>query len=198
MITDSLAKLNRSSRNSVFAALIVIAGVAMYNWIVSPHVTYLYAAQKYASAVGKIVEKNKAITRELDGKKKELGKLRDQYSQCLGLLFTPDEAKEFFGDLQTIPEETGCTVYSLNLVVGKAGLKDKRSEDTSGMVANSAILSVSGQYNNIMKLLEKLQNRPQKVWVDSFKIEIIDFGSAQLKCNMTITIYTIKDREVTL
>jgi len=198
MITDSLAKLNRSSRNSVFAALIVIAGVAMYNWIVSPHVTYLYAAQKYDSAVGKIVEKNKAITRELDGKKKELGKLRDQYSQRLGLLFTPDEAKEFFGDLQTIPEETGCTVYSLNLVVGKAGPKDKRSEDTSGMVANSALLSVSGQYNNIMKLLEKLQNRTQRVWVDSFKIEIIDFGSAQLKCDMTITIYTIKDREVTL
>ena len=61
MLTDNLAKLNRSSRNSIFAALIVIAGVAMYNWIVSPHVTYLYAAQKYDSAMDKIVEKNKAI-----------------------------------------------------------------------------------------------------------------------------------------
>jgi|SRR3972149_821669 len=198
MITDSLAKLNRSSRISFFAALIVIAGVAMYNRIVSPHVTYLYAAQKYDSAMDKIVEKNKAITCELDGKKKELGKLRDQYSQCLGLLFTPDEAKEFFGDLQTIPEETGCTVYSLNLIVSKPGHGNKRSEDTSGMAANSAILSVSGQYNNIMKLLEKLQNRTQRVWVDSFKIEIIDFGSARLKCDMTITIYIIQDREVAL
>ncbi len=198
MLTGNLAKLNRSSRNSIFAALIVIAGVAMYNWIVAPHVTYLYAAQKYDSAMDKIVEKNKVITHELDGKKKELGKLRDQYSQCMGCLFTPDEAKEFFGDLQTIFEETGCTVNSLNLVVSKSRNADKQSTNTSDIVANSAMLSVTGQYNNIMKLVEKLKNRTQKVWINSFKMEIFDFSSAQLKCDMTITIYTIQDREVAL
>jgi len=198
MIAGNLSKLNRSSRGSVFAALIVIACVAMYSRIVAPHITYLHAAQNYDSAMDRIVEKNKAVTRELEDKRKELRELRQQYSQCQGLLFIPDEAKKFFGDFQNIFEEAGCVVNSLNLVVNKSRSAGGRTEDVSGMVANSAKISVSGGYGNIMKLLEKLQNRPQKVWVDSFKIEVIDFASAQLKCDMTITIYTIQDRELAL
>ena len=198
MIADNLSKLNRSSRGSVFAALIVIMCVAMYSRIVAPHLTYLHAAQNYDSAMDKIVEKNKTVARELEDKKAQLGKLREQYSQCQSFLFIPDEAREFFGDFQDIFEEAGCVVNSLNLVVNKSKSAGRGTEDISGMASNSANLSVSGGYGNIMKLLEKLQYRTQKVWVDSFKIEVIDFASARLKCDMTITIYTIQDRELAL
>lgn len=198
MTAGNLSKLNRSSRNSVFAALIVISGVAMYSRIVAPHLDCLYAAQRYDSAVDRIVEKNKAVTLELEDKREKLKKLRQQYHQCRNLLFIPDEAKKFFGDLQNILEETGCAVNSLNLLVNKSSKAGGRIKDTPGMAANSAKLSVSGGYGNIIKLLEKLQNRPQKIWVNSFKIEVTDFASARLKCDMTITIYTIKDRELAL
>ena len=56
MIIGNFAKLNRSTRDSVFAALIVIAAIAMYNWIVAPHVDYLFAAQQYEFAIEKSVE----------------------------------------------------------------------------------------------------------------------------------------------
>jgi hypothetical protein len=198
MSIGNLAKLNRSSQNAVFAALIVIAAVALYNWIVAPQVGYLFAAQQYESAVGKTEEKNKIIAGEVKVKTKKLEELREQFTQAQDILFTPDGAKKFFADLQTISEETGCTVRSFNLNVSKPCPGDKRSKDTLGMVADSAILNVIGQYNSIIRLAEKLQNHPQKVWIDSLKIEILDFGSAQLKCDMTITIYTIQNKEAAL
>jgi hypothetical protein len=196
LINNNLANLNRSTRNTIFAALSIIATIAMYNWIVAPHVTYLFAAQRRESVVSKIVKKNEVITREIEAKAEELEKLYEQVARSGSDLFTPDETKEFFSDLQAISEETNCTINSLNLVVSEPSLKDEQFKDTSNIVANSVMLSVSGQYNSIIKLVEKLQNYAKRVWIDSFNVKIIDFGSAQLKCDMTITIYTIQDKEV--
>jgi hypothetical protein len=172
----------------------------MYNWIVAPHVTCLFAAQQYESTVSKAVEKNKVIAREVEAKMKKLEELYEQFARSRSVLFAPDEAKAFFSDLQAVAEETGCTVHSLNLVVSKpsSGDKRKQSEDTSSIVANGAVLSVIGQYNSIIKLVKKLQNHAKRIWMDSFKMETIDFSSAQLKCDMTITIYTIQDKGTTL
>ena len=55
-------------------------------------------------------------------------------------------------------------------------------------------MSVSGQYNSITKLVEGLQNHSPKVWLDSFVIKLVDYASGLLKCDMTITIYTIEEK----
>jgi cell division protein ZapA (FtsZ GTPase activity inhibitor) len=200
MLIDNLANLNRSTRNTVFSALIIIATIAMYDWIVAPHVTCLFASQEYESAVSKAVEKNKITAREVEAKTKKLEELYRQLAESRSILFAPDEATAFFSDLQAIAEETGCTVHSLNLVANKpsSGDKRKQSEDTSGIVANSAMLTVSGQYNSIFRLVEKLQNHAKKIWLDSFEMKTIDFNAVQLRCDMTITIYTIQDKGTTL
>jgi hypothetical protein len=197
MLIDNFVNLNRSTRNTVFTALIIIATIAMYNWIVAPHVTYLFAVQQYESVVSNVVEKNKVIAREVKAKTKKLEAIYRQFASARSTLFTPDEANAFFSDLQVVSEEAGCTVRSLNLVVSKPSFGDKRKQagNTSGIIANSAMLTVSGQYNSIIRLVEKLQNHRKKIWIDLFKMETIDFGSAQLKCDMTITIYTIRDKE---
>jgi Tfp pilus assembly protein PilO len=199
MLIDNLANLNRSTRNIVFTALIIIATIAMYNWIVAPHVTCLSAAQGYESAVSKAVEKNKVIARDVATKTKRLEELHEQFAKSRSALFAPDEAKAFFSDLQAVAEEAGCTVHALNLVGNKPSSRDKReTEDTSGITANSATLTVSGRYNSIFGLVEKLQNHAKKIWMDSFKIETINSDSAQLKGDMTITIYTIQDKGAAL
>jgi hypothetical protein len=199
MLIDNLANLNRSTRNTVFSALIIIATIAMYDWIVAPHVTCLFASQEYESAVSKAVEKNKITAREVEAKTKKLEELHEQLAESRSILFAPDEAKAFFSDLQAIAEGTGCTVHALNLVGNKPSSQDKRkTEDTSGITANSATLTVSGRYNSIFGLVEKLQNHAKKIWLDSFEMKTVDFGSAQLRCDMTITIYTIQDKGTTL
>jgi cell division protein ZapA (FtsZ GTPase activity inhibitor) len=199
MLIDNLTNLNRSTRNTIFTALTIIAAIAMYDWIVAPHVTCLFASQQYESVVSKAVEKNKVTAREVETKTKKLEELYRQLAESRSILFAPDEAKAFFSDLQAVAEEAGCTVNSLNLVANKPSSRDKRkTEDTSGITANSATLTVSGRYNSIFGLVEKLQNHAKKIWLDPFKIETINSDSAQLKCSMTITIYTIQDKGAAL
>ncbi|MHC4356872.1 MAG: hypothetical protein ACYS0H_29585, partial [Planctomycetota bacterium] len=58
MLINSLAKLSRSSRNAASASLILIAALAMYNWIVAPHTAYLVAAQQHEVVVATVARKN--------------------------------------------------------------------------------------------------------------------------------------------
>jgi len=190
VLIDSLAKLNSTSRNAISAALVIIVTIAVYNWIVAPHVANLYAVQRYESVVDDVMKKNKILSSAVRTKKKKLEQLHEQFAQLQSSLFMVDEAKEFFSDLQAISVQAGCTVYSLNLVTS-----EQNSEDASRIVTKSTILSVIGAYGDIVRLMERLQAREQKVWIDSVRMTSLDDASGQLKCDITITICTIQDKE---
>ena len=191
MLIDSLAKLNSTSRNATSAALVIIVTIAVYNWIVAPHVTNLYAVQRYESVVDDVVKKNKILSSAVRTKKKKLEQLHEQFVQLQSSLFMVDEAKEFCSDLQAISVQAGCTVYSLNLVTS-----EQNSEDASGIVTESAVLAVIGGYDDIVALVKRLKARPQEVWIDSIRVTSLDEASDELvKCDMTITICTIQDKE---
>ncbi len=194
MPLSDFSRLNRRVQNSVFAALIIITATAIYSWLVNPHVKDVSAAQSYDSALDMVVEKNRYLTNQVQLKKGKLQQLTEQYTQSRSSLFTPAQAKEFFGDFQAMLEETDCTVHSLNLAVNKSENKDKQTKSSSGIDTNSAVLSVSGQYGSITRLVEGLQNHNPKVWLDSFVIELADYASGLLKCDMKITIYTIEEK----
>ena len=195
MVFGSLAKLNRTSRYAVFGALIIIATIAMYISIVAPHVRYLSAAQQYECVVGDIAKKKKTVSNTVKGRKKELQKLQEQCVQLEGTLFSPEKAKEFFSDLCPLSEQAGCTVHSLRFPPIAAGPGGGQSKNLSGIVAKRAILSVAGVYGNIISLMERLQGRAQKVWIDSLEIQSLDDYYDQLKCDITIVIYTIQNKE---
>jgi Tfp pilus assembly protein PilO len=193
---DNLAKLNNKSRNAISAAIVIIVAVINYHWVVAPHVTHLSAVQQYASAVNDVIQKTKILSSAIAAKKKNLEQLRQQFGQLQGSLFMPDKAKEFFSDLQVISEQVGCTVYSLNYVQNKQRSEDGQLADTSGIVTQTAMLSVIGTYGDVVKLVERLQSREQKVWIDSIKMTTLeDNSSDQLRCDITITICTIQDKE---
>jgi len=195
VLIDNLAKLNRSSRSAVFAALIVIAAIATYKRIVAPHATYLFAAQQYESVLGNVVKKNKVIHNTVKVKKKKLEESREQFARLKNTLFTPNEAKEFLSNLEVTAKETDCAVYSLNFGASEPVLENKQNK---GISANRATLVVIGVYDNIIRLVEKLQMRTQGVWIDSLKMKTLDSDFTRLKCDMTITIYTIQDKETAL
>ena len=196
MLLDNLVKMNRLSRSAMSAVLIVISAIAMYNWIVAPRAAYLRAAQRHEVIAGNIAEKKKVISKKVVAKRKELQELQKQFTKLRITLFTPKEAKEFFSDLQTISEEAGCAVYSLNILTAAPSRERQQSQDASYIVPKSATLTVAGVYEKIIMLMKRLQVRTQKVWVDSIKMEIFDYDSAQPKCDITITLYTVEDEEV--
>jgi hypothetical protein len=195
VFVDNLAKLNTASRNGISAALVVVTLVAMYNWTIAPQLTWLRAEQQYEAAVSDVARKC-AVTSEALGKKQtKIEELRQEFTQLQNTVFTSEAAKEFFSDLQVISQEVGCTVYSLNLVKNQQDPQRKKTEKPQGIVTSSAALSVIGVYPNIIKLIEKLQGRPQKVWIDALKMKTVGGELQQLKCDMTITICTFPDKE---
>lgn len=199
MLVDNLTKLSRPSRNAVSASLILIAVLAMYNWIVAPRTNYLLAAQRYEFVMENMVKKNKTIDNRINIKKKKLQELLEQSAQLQSTLFTPDQAREFFSDLQAISEQTGCIVYSVNLITNKPNpIKYGQLQDTAGIVTKSAVLSVVGVYKNITKLIERLQSRTQKVWIDSVKVQALNNNSDRPRCDITITICVLTDKEPAL
>jgi Tfp pilus assembly protein PilO len=197
MLIDEFARLNRRAQNAVFTALIVILVVAMYGWLVSPHLKSLFAAERYDSAVDGLAAKKAAVMSEITVETKKLKKLSERFSNAGDRLFTPSQAEQFVGSLQTIFDQTGCTLHSIALV-GDDPHGRKKTQHACGIAANSATISVTGQYDNIVRLLEQLQSHTPKVWVNSLEIALADFASGSLRCDMTITIYTIQDKEAVL
>jgi hypothetical protein len=164
----------------------------MYSHFVAPHVNYLSAAQGYESVMEKFVTKNKFISKMVENKRNQLQELLEKSAQLESTLFTSDKAREFFSDLQAISEQTGCTVQSLNMI--KKNTKDRKLEDTSGIVTKSALLSVVGLYKDIPRLIQRLQARSQKVWIDSIKILTLEYNSERPRCDIVITICELQDK----
>jgi Tfp pilus assembly protein PilO len=207
MLLDNLAKLNRPSRNALSAALVIIAAIAVYNWMVAPHTNYLFAAQQYESVIGNVAKKNKILSNTVKVKEKKLEDLREQFAQLRHTLFTLDETKELFGDLRVICEEVGCTVNSLDFVTNESGSRRRpvplravagQIEGDSYIAANNVMLSVIGVYGDIIELMEIMQKRTQGVWIDSIEMTALDGDSAKLNCDIAITIYTIQDKDTTV
>ena len=192
MLVKHLVKANRSTRYAFSASLIVIALLAMYQWLVAPHAAYLSVVQGYESAMTNLVNTNNHIGSKVKIKRKELQELQEKSAQLQSTLFTSDKAREFFSDLQAISEQTGCMVQSLNMI--KKYSKETQSENNSGIVSRSAVLSVVGLYKDIPRLIKRLQSRTQKVWIDSIKVLTVEYNSDQPRCDITITICEIQDK----
>ncbi len=189
MLANAFVKLNKPARNSISASLIIIAAIAMYRWTIPPQANYLSSAKSYETAINNMIEHNKIIKTQVEAKKSELKKLHENSSQLESVLFTPEEAKEFFSDLQIISEQSGCAVESLNFNTERSGYNEKHL----GIKIRSATISVIGIYKDIEALVGRLQSRTQKVWIDSIRMENLDETSSSVICDLTITIYQISE-----
>ncbi len=195
MLLENWTKSARSSKNVVLAALALIGVIAVYNWIVAPHANYLMAAQRYKSAIDVLAKKNEIISKNVIVKKKELEKLQDEFEQVHTSLFDPIGAKEFFSDIEVMAEDTNCIIHSLNVSQTGPARKADQSKASSYIAANHATLSVVGNYRNIVALMSKLQGRLEQVRIDSASIKLIGSNSNRLKCDITITVYIMQNKE---
>jgi hypothetical protein len=193
---NNYTKLACSSKNAVLVAVFCIAAVAFYNYFVAPHRNCLQAAQTYQTLVGVLNEKNGVIAGYVGAKKKELQQLQHKSQLIDTGLFDDVEARRFFSGIQTAAEQTKCVIGSLKF------LQDGKLSGTSipsqrpYVEASRATLNVTGSYKKIVELIRKLQERPQRVWIDSLRLRLISDGL--LSCDMTITIYVEHNKEGTV
>ena len=191
MLVENIARLSRSNRTATAASLVIIAAFAMYNWVVTPHAANLSSARAYESVVDNMAKESKIIATKVEIKRKTLKKLREQSEQLLNMLFTPDQAREFFSDIEVISEETGCSVKGINFV----DHTQKSEHRDLGIRLRSAELNVMGLYTDIAKLIGRLQTRSQKVWFDSVELQSIDYSSDKVGCSLTVTICEIVEED---
>ena len=195
MLSQNLIKSIRSSKNAMYAALVIIEAIALYNWIVTPHLSHLQAAQRYEVVIDELAKKNQIISNNVTAKKKELEKLQEKFNDVRIKLFEPVKAKEFFSDMQAMAEVTNCVIYSLNLSPTNTTLDTGKLDVRSHITANHATLTVVGGYKDIVALINKLQDRSRQVWIDSISVEPVSSNTEQLRCDVVLTIYVIHGKE---
>ena len=195
MLPEHWTKSTRSASTAFFGTLVLIGIIAAYNWIIAPHRNYLRAADKFESAVTNLARKNQIIGNKVIMKRKELEELHEKYNQSCARLFDPVEAEAFFSNIQTRAEQVNCILSSLAFSPARPVPKTAPSQTDGYITAQSATLSLSGDYGDILALMDLLQDGPKQVCVGSVGINSDRQDSAHLECGMTVTIYVIQRKE---
>ena len=197
MSADRAITMRSSTRDAFSIALVVIGAAAMYNWILSPHVGYLRAVQRYQPVVDEMARETSLIHATLAGKRQQLQTTRRELTEIRGSLFTGVEAKAFLGDLQSFVEQTGCKVIAADFTSpsdDQAG-QTREPKERPPAIASRVDLTVTGLYDQIIALLNRLQTNPKKIWVDSCRMRLSEPRSERLECRLSLTLYALFEKE---
>ncbi|MFC1781835.1 hypothetical protein ACFLZ8_06205 [Planctomycetota bacterium] len=183
-----------SQRNVFFASTLIIAAIASYNWIVTPHVNYLAAAQRYELATVVLAKKKQTINSDLQIKRKRLEQLQQDYIDSLEVLFDPAEARDFLSNLQFNCEKSGCLMQSLTFS-SQSSLPAGKEINENQITTRKANLTFLGGYSHITDLMNALQKTKKKVLIDSVKIIADSDTPGYLRCDMAVSIYIIQRKD---
>ena len=195
MLTDKLIKSSPSSRIFASASTIAIVTLITYSWIVAPQVSYLHAAQQHKAMSGNAEKRTISIRNQIHKSNAELTGLNQYIDEIRDSLFTSDEAKEFFSDLDLIALQSGCNISSLTFMSARATVPDAGSEYFSSVILKGAEVIFTGQYDTILKFLETLNGYRQRISIGNLVIKPNPNNTEDLLCSMTITIYLIENKE---
>ena len=195
MLTEQIIKSSPTSKVAVSVCLVAIVGLATYNWIVSPQTSYLYAARQYEKMVDNAGKKTQIIKNQIKVKEIELEKLTSQITEMENRFFKAESAKEFFLSLEPLALSCGCSIDSLTFITDNAVSKDDDENKDTGISTKHSAVSVTGDYENLVTFLRKLNEYDQRVSVRDLCIESNSNSNEELACDMVVTIYVAEDKE---
>jgi len=195
MLSRDKMKTFCSSHNLVFAALVGVEALCLYTWVVAPHGKHLRSAKQYAAVTDKLATKSLIVGSNVKVRKKKFEQLQEQFEDIHAKLFDPVKAKEFLSDIQAMAAQTNCVIHSLNFNPSDSSANKNNSRISTHIAANRTVLSVGGDYKDILALVDKLQTGSRQVWINSINIEPLSRNSELLKCDMAITIYIINTEQ---
>ena len=173
------------------AAPFVLGVVALYNWVISPHVGYLHAMRRLEPVVSQMAGELGAVCGTLDEKLATMRGMREELEDIRAGLFTREQSRTFIHDLHALIEGAGCTMMSTCVTCDQ---NPKRTEDPNVPLmveTHHADVTVEGQYEQVVALLGALREKRQKVWVDSCRMDLLDPRTKRLKCQFGLTIHAL-------
>jgi len=196
VLIDRMTKLDKQSRLAVYAACVVISGVALYGQIVSPHVHYLMAVQSYEPAIDQMIGKQVEISNMLVGRRKILEDLQTQFDAVGYTVFNPEIVKEFFGSLEQLAEEFKCSIAKMDSSTDKGKVIIGEVTDASYVESIEMTLSVLGEYSQLTLFIDALQHQQRQVWLTSVDIEMLKDQERLLKCDISIKLYVLQQTKI--
>jgi len=190
-----LSKLGNSSRRALLAASVVIVGVALYNWIVAPHVTYLRAVQRYEPVVDRIAQEKASLKDLLISRKKRLADLELQFSQIRPFLYTYEQARQLLSDLEGMAVEYKCSITTVDLGSNRPTRIVGDEQESLLVEGVDTSVTITGSYDGIMAFIGRLQTQQRKIWVRTLTLELAGLETQKLRCRIDIGIYVIMEKE---
>lgn len=195
MIADRIRRHPKAARNASSAALLAIGVLALYNWVLAPHIGYLHAVQRLAPVVGRVTEERERICSTLDGKVSQWRTLQQDKAKLDEGVFTGEQAKAFVRGLLPLVEETGCAVIRADF---SPDAKTQRLDEPNlPMVieVSRMTLDVLGRLDQVSALLQRLRDSRPRAWIDSCQCDFSGGEAGQVECNLALALYTIVDRQ---
>ena len=190
MLLEKWSQSTPFSRIATMTVFILIGAIAVYNWMVKPHVNYLMAAQKYHNVTTDLNKKNKKLITDVTSLTQKLENIQSQFNSLHSKLISESDAKNFFDNIQNVADQAKCSVLSLNFLT-----TDTDQDTTQSVIRKRARLVIAGSYKDIVSLIDEFQTDTSQICLDSVNISSIS-DSDMLKCNMTITAYVIAEKEI--
>jgi hypothetical protein len=181
-------KLTSVQRNAFIGVLAAIGSLATYSWALRPHISSLRAAQRYEWATSERLNVGESINEDLVAQRDKLKTLCVERTAFSEMAFCPAEAMRFHNDLEALCREAACTVTLLSYGDEESVARYGAEGTGSAMAVRNASLTIHGTYGGVIRLLETLRSRPQKVWVESFEMATVPSEPDRVVCDIVITI----------
>ncbi len=194
MLLDKMTNLDKSSRNVLYAALLIILGLAMYAQIVSPHVNRLQAVQHYEPVIDKMIGKQVDIKSVLVNRRKVLEGLREEFNEVSYTVFDPNQVETLFGSLEQLAEQFECSIAKMDLSADKRDIIVGEETDPSYIESVETTLTVLGEYSQLSLFVDCLQHQERQIWLTALNIELTKGQERILKCDITINLYVLQKK----
>ena len=194
MMADHIRRYPKAVRNASSAALLVIGVLALYNWVLAPHVGYLHAVQRLGPVVGRVTQERERICSTLEGKVGRWRTLQQDKAELEEGVFAVEQAKAFARGLLPLVEETGCAVLRADF---KPDPRTQRLDEPNLPVVievSRMNLDVLGQPDQVSALLQRLRDSRPRAWIDSCQCDFSGPDAGQVECNLALALYIIIDR----
>ena len=195
MGAKSLVKFNGSQAGAVLMGLVLVAAVAMYSWIVAPHVDYLRAVQNYEPVLDDIAREKDELQDLVVRRREMLDQINKKLDDLSGTLFTYAQARDLPQEFAAVAEQYGCWVTAVDLSDEPVSIFGAEMGDMSIIDAVEAEVSVVGDYNGLTAFIKRVQGRDRKIWINSLTIRMLDDEGGRLECHLAMTIYVIEEKE---
>jgi len=196
MLMESIIKTSPRSKIFVCVSMIMFLLIAMFDWIVSPQISYLKASERYSQMIDSASQRSSSIVENIEVKNEEFEKLRAEVDQIQNSFFTEEKAKEFFSDLEPICLLSDCNIESLTFMPPEKIASEKNELYTTSITLKRAEVSFTGNYENIIKFYKKLSEYSQQVSIEKLTIQSNQQFEELLNADMTLKIYQVNDKEI--